>query len=100
MAEPNPDDGLMADITKEYRENKSLFLKKAQSSTKLHAAAVKQLRPVVAQASKTAEVVAEAAGSESSSDCDSGDEGIVDDEKENTNSPLRKRPKTENQEAY
>lgn len=37
MAEPNPDDGLMADITKEYRENRTLFIQKAKSSTKKHA---------------------------------------------------------------
>ena len=31
LAEPNPDDGLMADISHEYKLNRPLFLKKAHS---------------------------------------------------------------------
>jgi len=37
MAEPNPDDGLMPDITAEYRDNRRLFDAKAKASTTEHA---------------------------------------------------------------
>ena len=37
MAEPNPDDALMPDITKEYRENRAVFLGKAKALTEKHA---------------------------------------------------------------
>lgn len=34
MAEPNPDDGLMADIASEYKQNRPLFTQKATAFTK------------------------------------------------------------------
>lgn len=37
MAEPNPDDGLMPEITKEYRENRARFIEKARASSSQHA---------------------------------------------------------------
>ncbi|XP_065505331.1 ubiquitin-conjugating enzyme E2 T [Caloenas nicobarica] len=37
MAEPNPDDPLMADISSEYKYNKQLFLQNAQEWTQKHA---------------------------------------------------------------
>jgi ubiquitin-conjugating enzyme E2 T len=37
MSEPNPEDGLMADITEEYRSRRSLFLEKAMNLTRQHA---------------------------------------------------------------
>ncbi|XP_061668799.1 ubiquitin-conjugating enzyme E2 T isoform X1 [Syngnathoides biaculeatus] len=37
MAEPNPDDPLMADIASEFRYNKQLFLQKARKYTEAHA---------------------------------------------------------------
>lgn len=37
MSSPNPDDGLMVDITHEYRRNPALFQKKARAFTDKHA---------------------------------------------------------------
>ncbi|KAM9343447.1 ubiquitin-conjugating enzyme E2 T isoform 1-T1 [Pholidichthys leucotaenia] len=37
MAEPNPDDPLMADISSEYKYNKHLFMEKAKKLTQEHA---------------------------------------------------------------
>ncbi|XP_054646535.1 ubiquitin-conjugating enzyme E2 T isoform X2 [Dunckerocampus dactyliophorus] len=37
MAEPNPDDPLMADIASEFRYNKQLFMQKARKCTEEHA---------------------------------------------------------------
>uniref|UniRef100_A0A3P8WXK7 UBC core domain-containing protein n=1 Tax=Cynoglossus semilaevis TaxID=244447 RepID=A0A3P8WXK7_CYNSE len=37
MAEPNPDDPLMADISSEFKYNKSLFMEKARRWTQCHA---------------------------------------------------------------
>ncbi|PKK22937.1 ubiquitin-conjugating enzyme E2T [Columba livia] len=37
MAEPNPDDPLMADISSEYKYNKQLFLRNAREWTQKHA---------------------------------------------------------------
>ncbi|XP_020490751.1 ubiquitin-conjugating enzyme E2 T [Labrus bergylta] len=37
MAEPNPDDPLMADISSEFKYNKQLFMEKAQKWTQEHA---------------------------------------------------------------
>nr|XP_057939888.1 ubiquitin-conjugating enzyme E2 T-like isoform X2 [Doryrhamphus excisus] len=37
MAEPNPDDPLMADIASEFRHNKQLFMQKARKCTEEHA---------------------------------------------------------------
>jgi ubiquitin-conjugating enzyme E2 T len=37
MAEPNPDDGLMADIAYEYKQNRPLFTQKATAHTEKHA---------------------------------------------------------------
>eukprot|EP01027_Heterolobosea_sp_BB2_P013790 GEZU01019845.1.p1 GENE.GEZU01019845.1~~GEZU01019845.1.p1 ORF type:complete len:176 (+),score=64.37 GEZU01019845.1:468-995(+) len=37
MSEPNPDDGLMAEITEEYKNNKARFLKTAREYTLKHA---------------------------------------------------------------
>ncbi|KAM6924627.1 ubiquitin-conjugating enzyme E2 T [Xenentodon cancila] len=37
MAEPNPDDPLMADISSEFKYNKSLFMEKARKWTQEHA---------------------------------------------------------------
>ncbi|KAM3871724.1 ubiquitin-conjugating enzyme E2 T [Diretmus argenteus] len=37
MAEPNPDDPLMADISSEFKYNKELFLEKARKWTEKHA---------------------------------------------------------------
>ena len=37
LAEPNPDDGLMVDITREFRVNHPLFLQKARQQTREHA---------------------------------------------------------------
>lgn len=37
MAEPNPEDPLMADISDEYKYNKSLYVEKAKQWTKQHA---------------------------------------------------------------
>ncbi|KAM6977798.1 ubiquitin-conjugating enzyme E2 T [Aplochiton taeniatus] len=37
MAEPNPDDPLMADISAEYKHNKQAYLKKARKWTEKHA---------------------------------------------------------------
>ena len=37
MAEPNPDDGLMVDITQEYIHNRALFERTAVERTRLHA---------------------------------------------------------------
>ncbi|XP_047447359.1 ubiquitin-conjugating enzyme E2 T [Mugil cephalus] len=37
MAEPNPDDPLMADISSEFKYNKQLFMEKARKWTKEHA---------------------------------------------------------------
>ncbi|XP_061590926.1 ubiquitin-conjugating enzyme E2 T [Cololabis saira] len=37
MAEPNPDDPLMADISSEFKYNKSLFMEKAKKWTQEHA---------------------------------------------------------------
>lgn len=39
MSTPNPDDGLMVEITDEYRRNPALFNKKARDSTLQHAVA-------------------------------------------------------------
>lgn len=45
LAEPNPDDGLMADIAEEYRLNYPLFCEKARSLVKQHA--MEHLQPKV-----------------------------------------------------
>ena len=37
LSEPNPDDGLMADISAEYKHNKHLFVEKAQEWVKMYA---------------------------------------------------------------
>ncbi|NWI88870.1 UBE2T enzyme, partial [Pitta sordida] len=37
MAEPNPDDPLMADISSEYKHNRQLFLLRAREWTERHA---------------------------------------------------------------
>ena len=37
MNEPNPDDGLMSDISKEFAENRALFTQKARELTQRHA---------------------------------------------------------------
>lgn len=37
MAEPNPDDPLMADISSEFKYNKPVFLKNARQWTEQHA---------------------------------------------------------------
>lgn len=39
LSEPNPDDGLMADISQEYKENRPAFLKKAKEWVELYAKA-------------------------------------------------------------
>ena len=39
LSEPNPDDGLMADISQEYKQNKPAFLKKAKEWVDLYAKA-------------------------------------------------------------
>ena len=94
MAEPNPDDGLMADITKEYREHRPLFLQKAKAFTKQHASAKVQM----AQSSTAKEVItkvstdASAAGDEDESSSEDYDS---DAEKENTEvgMPAKKKAK-------
>jgi len=88
MAEPNPDDGLMPDITKEYRENRALFLEKANASTKSHAASKVAVAAVPRETKEAAAGVRP--GEESSSD------DYDSDEKENdAGRPEAKRPKTE-----
>ncbi|XP_008336001.1 ubiquitin-conjugating enzyme E2 T, partial [Cynoglossus semilaevis] len=49
MAEPNPDDPLMADISSEFKYNKSLFMEKARRWTQCHAV---QKNTAVADADK------------------------------------------------
>ncbi|KAL0491805.1 ubiquitin conjugating enzyme E2 [Acrasis kona] len=70
MNDPNPDDPLMAEITKQYRENKPQFIATAKEWTKKHA--LDQTNVVKPKAAKKVD--------DDSSDSDSGSESDSDEE--------------------
>merc|ERR1712107_429404 len=92
MAEPNPDDGLMAEITNLYKQNYTLFVQKATESTLKHATESFQLKPKATDtldaaelSMKTPSLCPDESSSSSSSSSSSEDEGegeeSINDEK-------------------
>lgn len=76
MAEPNPDDPLMADISTEFKHNRALYIQRAQEWTKLHATAG-SVQP--ASSGQT-----ESSDGSSDSDSDSSSSESEDDEQKPT----------------
>nr|XP_054756867.1 ubiquitin-conjugating enzyme E2 T-like [Lytechinus pictus] len=68
MAEPNPDDPLMADISAEFKHNRAVFVEKAKQWTKTHATQDMQ------QTSASTDDSSEESSSESDSEESSDDE--------------------------
>jgi ubiquitin-protein ligase len=56
MSEPNPDDGLQADVTKQFREQRAVFDMQARSMTKQYA--MPESKPAAAPVASTTETAA------------------------------------------
>ncbi|KDO23143.1 hypothetical protein SPRG_09951 [Saprolegnia parasitica CBS 223.65] len=87
MAEPNPDDGLMPEITDLYKQNHALFVTKAKEMTAQHATAQFVIKPaatpkVCIDASASSDSESNSEASVSSSDDEDDDEEEEDDDEE------------------
>ncbi|EQC39945.1 hypothetical protein SDRG_02601 [Saprolegnia diclina VS20] len=87
MAEPNPDDGLMPEITDLFKQNHELFVTKAKEMTAQHATAQFVVKPaatakVADDASASSDSESNSEANVSSSDDDDEDEADEEDEDE------------------
>ena len=72
MSEPNPDDGLMVDITHEYIHNRALFERTAVERTRLHATEAAAAAAAAADAEPEPEPPAAARGAAAASSSHDG----------------------------